>query len=149
MVNEIDAIDNLRLENQLTQLTSLIRKLTVGQHQPSIVAKVCGICTSTEHPINMCPTLQETKSNHLESIGAIAISVGAESRAICNSTIWSYPRCTSRSSWLSTAESAISSTTFPTIAAIESASSRQLAIFGGLDEVASSKQSGVPAKYEH
>ncbi|RDY11048.1 hypothetical protein CR513_04350, partial [Mucuna pruriens] len=39
MVNEIGVVDNLRLENQLTELTSLVRKLAVGQHQPSITAK--------------------------------------------------------------------------------------------------------------
>ncbi|RDX94804.1 hypothetical protein CR513_22765, partial [Mucuna pruriens] len=71
MVNEIDAVDNLRLENQLTKLTSLVRQLAVGQHQPSIAARVCGICTSMEHPTDMCSTLQETESNHLESVGAI------------------------------------------------------------------------------
>ncbi|RDX98241.1 hypothetical protein CR513_18868, partial [Mucuna pruriens] len=68
-MNEIDAVDNLRLENQLTDLTSLVRKLAVGQHQPSIPTRVCGICTSVEYPTDMCPTLQETKLDHLESYG--------------------------------------------------------------------------------
>ncbi|RDX83945.1 hypothetical protein CR513_35084, partial [Mucuna pruriens] len=68
MVNEVGAIDNLRLEKQLTKLTSLVRQLAVGQHQPSMAAIVCGICTSMEHPTDMCPTLQETESNHLESL---------------------------------------------------------------------------------
>ncbi|RDX98277.1 hypothetical protein CR513_18822, partial [Mucuna pruriens] len=45
-------------------------------------------------------------------------------------------------------ESAISGTTFPTTAATESVSSRQLVIFGGLDEAASNKQSRVLTKYE-
>ncbi|RDY00807.1 hypothetical protein CR513_15961, partial [Mucuna pruriens] len=71
MVNEVGVIDNLRLENQLTELTSLVRQLVIGQYQSSAIAKVCGICTSVEHPTNMCPTLQETKSDHLESVGAI------------------------------------------------------------------------------
>ncbi|RDX90220.1 hypothetical protein CR513_27948, partial [Mucuna pruriens] len=57
MVNEIDVVDNLRLENQLPELTSLVRQLVVGQHQPSIAARVCGICNSVEHSIDMCPTL--------------------------------------------------------------------------------------------
>ncbi|RDX95157.1 hypothetical protein CR513_22358, partial [Mucuna pruriens] len=72
MVNEIDAVDNLRLENQLTELTSLVRKLAVGQHQPSIVARVCGICTFVEHPIDMCPTLQEIELDYPESVGVIS-----------------------------------------------------------------------------
>ncbi|RDY05532.1 hypothetical protein CR513_10622, partial [Mucuna pruriens] len=51
MVNEIGVVDNLRLENQLTELTSLVRQL--------------------EHPTDMCPTLQETELDYLESVGAI------------------------------------------------------------------------------
>ncbi|RDX94407.1 Retrovirus-related Pol polyprotein, partial [Mucuna pruriens] len=67
MVNEIGATSNQRLENQLTELTSLVRQLAVGQHQPAMAAKVCGICTSMEHPTDMCPTLQETESNQIEN----------------------------------------------------------------------------------
>ncbi|RDX91933.1 hypothetical protein CR513_26000, partial [Mucuna pruriens] len=36
-----------------------------------MAAKVCSICTSMEHPTDLCPTLQETESNHPESVGAI------------------------------------------------------------------------------
>ncbi|RDX94798.1 hypothetical protein CR513_22781, partial [Mucuna pruriens] len=46
-------------------------QLAVGQHQPSIAARVCGICTSMEHLTDMCPTLQETESDHPKSVGAI------------------------------------------------------------------------------
>ncbi|RDX87490.1 hypothetical protein CR513_31032, partial [Mucuna pruriens] len=46
-------------------------------------------------------------------------------------------------------EFAISSTTFPTTTTTtESANSRQLTIFGGLDEATRNKQYGVPTKYE-
>ncbi|RDY10223.1 hypothetical protein CR513_05292, partial [Mucuna pruriens] len=69
MVNEVGAIDNLRLENQLTKLTSLVRQLAIRQHQPNMAARVYGICTSVEHPTDMCPTLQEIESDHLESVG--------------------------------------------------------------------------------
>ncbi|RDY01864.1 hypothetical protein CR513_14755, partial [Mucuna pruriens] len=41
MVNEIDMIDNPRLKNQLTELTSLVRQLAIGQHQPIAVVKAC------------------------------------------------------------------------------------------------------------
>ncbi|RDX60963.1 hypothetical protein CR513_60854, partial [Mucuna pruriens] len=137
MVNEIDAVDNLRLENQLTELTSLVRQLVVGQH---IVARVCGICTSVEHPIDMCPTLQETGSDYPESIGAIggyqygkqpyqivwkaAILARAESRAICSSTIRTCPECTSRSNRLSTTNSAIPGTIVLAATTTENTSSR-------------------------
>ncbi|RDY10499.1 hypothetical protein CR513_04972, partial [Mucuna pruriens] len=71
MVNEIGAASNQRLENQLTELTSLVRQLAVGQHQPAMAAKVCGICTSVEHPTDMCPTLQETEWDQPENVGVI------------------------------------------------------------------------------
>ncbi|RDX84414.1 hypothetical protein CR513_34536, partial [Mucuna pruriens] len=32
IVNEVSMIDNLRLENQLTKLTSLVRQLAINQH---------------------------------------------------------------------------------------------------------------------
>ncbi|RDX60336.1 hypothetical protein CR513_61526, partial [Mucuna pruriens] len=59
-VNEIGAASNQRLENQLTELTSLVRQLAVSQHHPAMAAKIYGICTSVEHPTDLCPTLQET-----------------------------------------------------------------------------------------
>ncbi|RDY10528.1 hypothetical protein CR513_04937, partial [Mucuna pruriens] len=70
-VNEIGAASNQRLENQLTELTSLVRQLAVSQHHPAMAAKVCGICTSMEHPTDLCPTLQETESGQTESVGAV------------------------------------------------------------------------------
>ncbi|RDX78695.1 hypothetical protein CR513_40986, partial [Mucuna pruriens] len=57
IVNEIGAIDNLRLENQLTKLTSL----------PESMAYVLSWST----PLICAPTLKETKSDHPESVGAI------------------------------------------------------------------------------
>ncbi|RDX76712.1 hypothetical protein CR513_43277, partial [Mucuna pruriens] len=63
MVNEIGAASNQRLENQLTELTLLVRQLAVGQHQPAMATKVCGICSFVEHLTDMCPTLQETESD--------------------------------------------------------------------------------------
>ncbi|RDX98839.1 hypothetical protein CR513_18189, partial [Mucuna pruriens] len=71
MVTEIDAASNQRLENQLTELTSLVRQLAVSQHQPAMVAKICGICTFVEHRIDMRPTLQETESDQPEHVGVV------------------------------------------------------------------------------
>ncbi|RDX90803.1 hypothetical protein CR513_27310, partial [Mucuna pruriens] len=71
LVSEIGTASNQRLENQLTELTSLVRQLAVEQHQPTMVAKVCGICTSMEHPTDVCLTLQEIESDQPENVGAI------------------------------------------------------------------------------
>ncbi|RDX91430.1 hypothetical protein CR513_26604, partial [Mucuna pruriens] len=122
MVNEIGAIDNLKLENQLTKLTSLVRQLAVGQHQPSIAARVC--------------------------VWKATISAKAESRAICDSVIRTCTKCTSRSNRLLTTGSTISDTTVPTVTTTDSVSSRQLTISGRLDEAVSDKEPRVPSKHE-
>ncbi|RDX97400.1 hypothetical protein CR513_19830, partial [Mucuna pruriens] len=66
VVKEVGTIDNLRLENQLIELASLVRQFA------SALLRVCGICTSVEHPTYMCPTLQETELDNVESVGAIS-----------------------------------------------------------------------------
>ncbi|RDX86594.1 hypothetical protein CR513_32059, partial [Mucuna pruriens] len=57
MVNEIGAVDNLRLENQLTKLTPLLE--FVAYVFPSSTLLICA------------PTLQETESDYPKSVGAI------------------------------------------------------------------------------
>ncbi|RDX93772.1 hypothetical protein CR513_23922, partial [Mucuna pruriens] len=152
MVNEIGAASNQRLENQLTELTSLVRQLVVGQHQPAMAAKVCGICTSMEHPTDMCSTLQEIELDQTENVEAIAtreiaISTRTESGVIRSSIIRIHTEYLSKASKLSATDSAISSTTFPT-ATKESAHPRHLSISGRLDEAACNQQPGVPTIYE-
>ncbi|RDX71434.1 hypothetical protein CR513_49225, partial [Mucuna pruriens] len=148
MVNEIGVVDNLRLENQLTGLTSLVRQLAVGQHQPSIATKVCGICTSMEHPTDMFPTLQETELDHLESVGAIGgISTG-NSRIRVRNLIINMESSHFGQSRLSITDSTIPGATILTTATTKSATSRQLTIFRGLDEALSNKQPRVPTKHE-
>ncbi|RDY13651.1 hypothetical protein CR513_01411, partial [Mucuna pruriens] len=60
VVSEVSTFDSQRLENQLTELTSLVRRLIVGQHQQAM-QRVCGICALVEHPTDMCLALQDTK----------------------------------------------------------------------------------------
>ncbi|RDX95348.1 hypothetical protein CR513_22144, partial [Mucuna pruriens] len=47
----------------ITDLTSLVRQLAIGQHHTSPPARVYGICASIEHPTDTCPTLQEIELN--------------------------------------------------------------------------------------
>ncbi|RDY01805.1 hypothetical protein CR513_14822, partial [Mucuna pruriens] len=84
MVNEVSMVDNLRLENQLIELTLLVRLLPVRQQQPSMETRVYNICTFVEYPTNMCPILQETESNHLESVGSIESNRTRVSHMIVN-----------------------------------------------------------------
>ncbi|RDX86388.1 hypothetical protein CR513_32284, partial [Mucuna pruriens] len=114
-----------------------------------MAAKVCGICTSVEHPTDLCPTLHKTKSDQPENVGAIVwkttISARTESRALCSPKIRTYTECTARNSRLPIVESAISSTVFPTAAAVENATTRKFSISGGPDEATCSQQFGVSA----
>ncbi|XP_045810836.1 uncharacterized protein LOC123905265 [Trifolium pratense] len=60
-VNEIQSSSSsikaleTKFDARIDELTSLVKKLAVSKAQP---AKVCGICTSSEHPTDTCPILQ-------------------------------------------------------------------------------------------
>ncbi|RDY06039.1 hypothetical protein CR513_10035, partial [Mucuna pruriens] len=73
MVHEIGVASNLRLENQLSELTSLVRQLAVGQHQPNMAAKVCGILAENsiarQFSISRGPN-EATCSQQFESTGS-------------------------------------------------------------------------------
>ncbi|CAJ2663828.1 unnamed protein product [Trifolium pratense] len=51
-----------RIETRIDELTSLVKQLAVSKAQP---AKVCGICTSSEHPTDTCPILQDESITEL------------------------------------------------------------------------------------
>ncbi|XP_073133960.1 uncharacterized protein [Henckelia pumila] len=54
------------LEQQLSELTFLVRHMAVGNGQ---IAKVCGICTQVGHATDMCPTLQEGYAEQVNAAG--------------------------------------------------------------------------------
>ncbi|MCI37902.1 hypothetical protein A2U01_0059129, partial [Trifolium medium] len=63
-VNEIQAsLSNKALESRLDELTSLFKKLALGKNQTA--GRVCGICTSPEHPTDICPILQDESMTEL------------------------------------------------------------------------------------
>ncbi|RDY01472.1 hypothetical protein CR513_15193, partial [Mucuna pruriens] len=59
IVNEVVVVNNQRLENKITKLTSLVRQLAIGQHHNNPLVRECGMCASTEHPTNICPILKQ------------------------------------------------------------------------------------------
>ncbi|RDX69853.1 hypothetical protein CR513_50977, partial [Mucuna pruriens] len=142
MVNKIGAVDNLRLENQLTKLTSLVRQLAVGQHQPSTTARVYGIFTFMEHLTDICPTLQETELNHPKTVGAIGNNFGqVRVKGYMQLSDLDLPQ-------VYLPIKVVIGTTIPTTTTIESVISKQLPLFGGPDKAVSNKQSRVPTKHE-
>ncbi|XP_048229087.1 uncharacterized protein LOC125369859 [Ricinus communis] len=52
----VNEVSTKNLENQISDLTALVRQMAVGQLQ---MAKVCGICSLQGHPTDMCSTLQQ------------------------------------------------------------------------------------------
>ncbi|RDX84039.1 hypothetical protein CR513_34978, partial [Mucuna pruriens] len=123
-VNEVGAFDNLRMENQLTELTSLVRQLAVSQHRQIPQVKVCGICTLVEHLTDMCPTLQEplVETNTADNRTKLSIQIESESRAIFSSKIWTRAKqADPESQLLSAIGIEISHTTIPTTTATNDA----------------------------
>ncbi|KAK4391634.1 hypothetical protein Sango_1941200 [Sesamum angolense] len=53
-------------DDRLNELTSLVKKLAVERTQH---VKACSICTSPAHVTDMCPTLQEGPTEHVDAVG--------------------------------------------------------------------------------
>ncbi|KAF1898724.1 hypothetical protein Lal_00028235 [Lupinus albus] len=51
-----------KLETKIDSLTTLITQLAIN-HQKSSMARVCGICTSSDHFSDMCPSLLEPRTD--------------------------------------------------------------------------------------
>ncbi|KAF1893072.1 hypothetical protein Lal_00015267 [Lupinus albus] len=57
-----------KLETEIDSLTTLITQLAINQ-QKSSMARVCGICTSSDHYSDMCPSLLEPRTgDHPEAV---------------------------------------------------------------------------------
>ena len=61
----VSEVSTQSLQNQISDLTSLVRQIAVGNMQ----VKVCGICSTQGHMTDMCPTLQEDYSENVNAIG--------------------------------------------------------------------------------
>ncbi|XP_045795991.1 uncharacterized protein LOC123890420 [Trifolium pratense] len=74
-VNEIQSSSSsikaleTKFDARIDELTSLVKKLAVSKAQP---AKVCGICTSSGHPTDTCPILQDETITELPQAYAAA-----------------------------------------------------------------------------
>ncbi|XP_050876824.1 uncharacterized protein LOC127080551 [Lathyrus oleraceus] len=62
-VNDIQvSSSNKALETRIEELTSLVKQMAVSKPQTT---KLCGICTSTKHPTDTCPILQDDSVTQL------------------------------------------------------------------------------------
>ncbi|XP_045797480.1 uncharacterized protein LOC123891616 [Trifolium pratense] len=82
-VNEIQSSSSsikaleTKFDARIDELTSLVKKLAVSKAQP---AKVCGICTSSEHPTDTCPILQDETITELPQAYAAAAALYNQNR---------------------------------------------------------------------
>ncbi|XP_027166611.1 uncharacterized protein LOC113769410 [Coffea eugenioides] len=64
-VNEVEISS---LQQQMSELTSVVRQLAM---RDAPRAKVCGICTSMDHPTDSCPMLQEDGAEQVNMAGGV------------------------------------------------------------------------------
>ena len=62
-INEV-SVSNI--EQQISNLTSLVQQMAMGKSQQ---AKVCGICAASHHSTDMCPTLQGDSQECANAVG--------------------------------------------------------------------------------
>nr|KYP43113.1 hypothetical protein KK1_035444 [Cajanus cajan] len=58
-VGASNALEHKKLESKIDALTTLVSHLASNQ-KSAAPTKLCGICTSTNHPTDRCPSLQES-----------------------------------------------------------------------------------------
>ncbi|XP_021750536.1 uncharacterized protein LOC110716226 [Chenopodium quinoa] len=56
------------LESQVADLTSMMREFMVNSRNPQQL-NACGLCTSTGHPTDTCPQLQEEQNEQANALG--------------------------------------------------------------------------------
>ncbi|XP_031131881.1 uncharacterized protein LOC116033267 [Ipomoea triloba] len=67
-IRRVNEVSSSQLENKISDLTTLVRQMAVGEMQST---GACGICSFVGHPTDMCPTLQNP-SQELNAIGGFS-----------------------------------------------------------------------------
>ncbi|XP_071918751.1 uncharacterized protein [Coffea arabica] len=62
----VNEVETSSIQQQISELTSFVRQLAVGNASQ---AKVCGVCTAVGHPTEMCPLVQEETAEHVNMAG--------------------------------------------------------------------------------
>ncbi|XP_027185156.1 uncharacterized protein LOC113783267 [Coffea eugenioides] len=65
-IRKVNEVETSSIQQQLTELTSFVRQLVVGNASQ---AKVCGICTGMGHSTDMCPIIQEESVEQVNMAG--------------------------------------------------------------------------------
>ena len=66
------SIENKKLEGKLDALVNQVTQLAMNQ-KSAPVARVCGLCSSTDHHTDLCPSLQQSGVN--EQLEAYAANI--------------------------------------------------------------------------
>ncbi|XP_027174516.1 uncharacterized protein LOC113774148 [Coffea eugenioides] len=67
-IRKVNEVETSSIQQQLTELTSFVRQLVVGN---TFQAKVCGICTDMGHSTDMCPMMQEEGAEQVNMTGYV------------------------------------------------------------------------------
>lgn len=73
-IRRVNEVSSSTLENQISNLTALVRQMVMGQLQTT---KACGLYSIQGHPTNMCPTL---KNNSMQEVDALSEFLGQPQR---------------------------------------------------------------------
>nr|XP_027060970.1 uncharacterized protein LOC113687591 [Coffea arabica] len=65
-IRKVNEVKTSSIQQQLTELTSFVRQLAVGNASQ---AKVCGVCTGMGHSTDMCPMIQEESVEQVNMAG--------------------------------------------------------------------------------
>ncbi|XP_052877426.1 uncharacterized protein LOC108472270 [Gossypium arboreum] len=65
----VNGVNLLSLEDKLDKLTNVVQSLLTEKKS---LTPLCGICTTSEHPTDLCPILNDSSTAHVDTIGGFS-----------------------------------------------------------------------------
>ncbi|XP_016752621.1 uncharacterized protein [Gossypium hirsutum] len=62
----VNGVNVSSLEDKLDKLTNIVQSMLTEKKNPT---QLCGICTTSEHPTDLCPILNENSTAHVDDVG--------------------------------------------------------------------------------
>ncbi|XP_040948598.1 uncharacterized protein [Gossypium hirsutum] len=62
----VNGVNDSSLEDKLDKLTNIVQSMLTEKKN---LTQLCGICTTSEHPTDLCPILNENLTAHVDAVG--------------------------------------------------------------------------------
>ncbi|XP_016694514.1 uncharacterized protein [Gossypium hirsutum] len=64
----VNGVNVSSLKDKLDKLTNIVQSMLIEKKN---LTQLCGICTTSEHPMDLCPILNENSTAHVDAVGGL------------------------------------------------------------------------------